>query len=78
MSKKTLQLLNNNLSNVPKEALNSGTQFWDSVKTLKFLGEAEYFKGGDDDTVHLPETLLQMLDPGNYFFYVALNLCRVL
>lgn len=44
MSAKTMQLINTNLSSALKESLASGTEFWDSSKTLKTLAEEDYFK----------------------------------
>ncbi|XP_035217076.1 DNA mismatch repair protein Msh6-like isoform X2 [Stegodyphus dumicola] len=61
VSKKTLQLLDNNLNRVSKEALSSGSQFWDSTKVLKFLSASGYFKG-ENDVLECPETILKMLD----------------
>ncbi|XP_054714457.1 DNA mismatch repair protein Msh6-like [Uloborus diversus] len=60
VSKATLQLLINNLSSVPKEALNSGSEFWDSTKVLKYLSEKKYFKEGDAEEI--PDVLKNMLD----------------
>lgn len=62
LSKKTLQFLHSTLNNVPKEGLNSGSQFWDSSKVLKFLSEEGYFKA-ENDSIQWPEAVQQMLDP---------------
>ncbi|XP_067666471.1 DNA mismatch repair protein Msh6-like [Haliotis asinina] len=44
MSAKTVQLIKTNMSSALKESLASGTEFWDSSKTLKTLAEEDYFK----------------------------------
>ncbi|XP_033727077.1 LOW QUALITY PROTEIN: DNA mismatch repair protein Msh6-like [Pecten maximus] len=47
MTPKTQLVLKNNLTFVSKEGLTSGSEFWDSSKTLKRLAEEDYFKVND-------------------------------
>ena len=58
-SQKTNQLINNNLISVLKEFLASGSEFWESGKTLKRLAEEDYFKA--DDELVWPETIKKMI-----------------
>jgi DNA mismatch repair protein MSH6 len=43
LSEKTMQVFNNSLATVMKEALLSGSEFWSAHKLLKFLAEGNYF-----------------------------------
>lgn len=55
-------IFKNQLIMASKEPLRSGTEFWDSSKTLKVLSESKYFR--EDGNVTLadwPETLKSML-----------------
>ncbi|BFZ11157.1 hypothetical protein BsWGS_14196 [Bradybaena similaris] len=59
LSAPTLQLFNANLTSALKEALSSGSEFWDSGKTLKTLAEEDYFKSGNE--TKWPSVLKSML-----------------
>ncbi|RUS83473.1 hypothetical protein EGW08_008789 [Elysia chlorotica] len=59
-SPNTMQLINANLTSALKEGLTSGSEFWESGKTLKTLVEEEYFKS-EDGEVSWPEALKSML-----------------
>ncbi|KAG8184513.1 hypothetical protein JTE90_002359 [Oedothorax gibbosus] len=61
VSKKTLQLLNQNLSGVAKQALSPNTEFWDSSKVLKMMQSSKYFNT-DEDLVEYPKAIKSMLD----------------
>ena len=59
MSQKTHLVLKNNLVSTLKESLKSGTEFWDSSKTLKVLAEEDYFK--DNEEFEWPAALKNMI-----------------
>lgn len=59
LSAPALQLFNANLASALKEALSSGSEFWDSGKTLKTLAEEDYFKSGNE--TKWPSVLKSML-----------------
>ncbi|XP_021365348.1 DNA mismatch repair protein Msh6-like isoform X1 [Mizuhopecten yessoensis] len=59
MTAKTQLVLRNNLTSVSKEGLASGSEFWDSSKTLKRLAEEDYFK--DNDEFVWPATIKKMI-----------------
>jgi DNA mismatch repair protein MSH6 len=63
MSKNSLGVINNNLTSVLKEALTSGSEFWDATKTLKVLAEEDYFKD-DEDKHQWPGDLKGMIAGG--------------
>ncbi|ESO97193.1 hypothetical protein LOTGIDRAFT_143393, partial [Lottia gigantea] len=63
LSQHTNSLLNTNLTSVIKESLSSGSEFWDSSKTLKFLAEGDYFK--ENDEFVWPNILKTMLADGD-------------
>ena len=68
-SQKTNQLINSNLVSVLKEFLASGSEFWESGKTLKRLAEEDYFKA--DDELVWPETIKKMIsDCKSWFSYI--------
>ncbi|XP_013386030.1 DNA mismatch repair protein Msh6 [Lingula anatina] len=50
ISQKMQQIFNGHLTSALKEALTSGTEFWDSSKTLKFLSEGDYFLPGGENS----------------------------
>lgn len=64
ISEKTQNILNNTLVSALKEALKSGSQFWDSSKTLKFLSENQYFEDETDKSIRLPGVLKDMIADG--------------
>lgn len=72
VSKKTLQLLNHNLTGVAKQALSPHNEFWDSSKVLKMMQKSKYFNT-DEDSVEYPETIMKMLDLGKYIFSCLSN-----
>lgn len=61
LSLRTLQVINNNLTLVMKEALSPKTEFWESSKTLQVLSEESYFKPNDSTNVEWPEALKGMI-----------------
>ncbi|KAK2166249.1 hypothetical protein LSH36_40g05016 [Paralvinella palmiformis] len=63
LSEITRTLLTNSLPSAIHETLKSGTEFWDSTKTLKTLTESDYFKqeADPDNKVKWPETLKDLL-----------------
>ncbi|GAB1597711.1 DNA mismatch repair protein Msh6-like [Argonauta hians] len=58
---KTMQIINNLPGNVVKEGLNSGTEFWQSSKTLKTLSESNYFVDEESKEVIWPDVLKKMM-----------------
>ncbi|GFO37513.1 DNA mismatch repair protein msh6 [Plakobranchus ocellatus] len=60
VSSETWQLINANLTSALKEGLTSGTEFWESGKTLKALAEEAYFKNDEED-VDWPQAIKAML-----------------
>ena len=70
ISEKTKTLLSSNLSTALKESLHSGTEFWESSKTLKFLSESDYFidEAKKEAGAKWPETLQKMKDPSEFPF----------
>jgi hypothetical protein len=54
------------LTSALKEALCSGTEFWDSGKTLKTLAEEDYFKCQGE--TKWPDVLKSMLSESKLFF----------
>ncbi|KAK6167624.1 hypothetical protein SNE40_021604 [Patella caerulea] len=63
LSQHSMTLINTNLTSIIKESLSSGSEFWDSNKTLKVLAEADYFK--EKEEFEWPETLKAMLAKGD-------------
>ncbi|XP_064596885.1 DNA mismatch repair protein Msh6-like [Liolophura sinensis] len=61
MTSRTHQVLNSNLTSVIKEGLTSGTEFWDSSKTLKKLAEADYFTEEGHTGVKWPGVVQEMI-----------------
>lgn len=61
MTSRTHQVLNSNLTSVVKEGLTSGTEFWDSSKTLKKLAEADYFSEEGHTGVKWPDVVQEMI-----------------
>ncbi|CAH1773939.1 unnamed protein product [Owenia fusiformis] len=61
VSSKVQQVFNSCLTGVPRETLNSNSQFWDSTKTLKYLSEGEFFKDDKTREFSWPETLKNMI-----------------
>ncbi|XP_045216870.2 DNA mismatch repair protein Msh6-like isoform X2 [Mercenaria mercenaria] len=61
LSPRTLQVINNNLTSVMKEALTPKTEFWESSKTLRVLSEETYFKQEESSDVEWPEVLKAMM-----------------
>ncbi|KAF8791514.1 DNA mismatch repair protein Msh6 like protein [Argiope bruennichi] len=62
ISKETLHLLNHHLTGTAKEVISSF--IWNSQRALRFLQKTEIFNK-EDDSLEYPETLMQMLDPGD-------------
>ena len=54
-----------------KDPLRSGSEFWDSTKTLKFLLESDYFvdEGDKERRFEWPEGLKLMLSDGKIWNY---------
>lgn len=61
VSKKTHQVFNSALTAVNKEALHSGTHFWEPSKVLKYLADGKYFTSGEGID-EWSSTLQEMLD----------------
>lgn len=68
VSSQSLQLINVNLATALKEPLTSGTEFWESGKTLKTLMEEDYFKSDDEENSEWPEILKSMVSKSNEIF----------
>lgn len=69
LSPRTLQVINNNLTSVMKEALSPKSEFWESGKTLRVLSEESYFKPDDSSDVVWPEALKEMMADSELFFW---------
>jgi len=65
LSASTLAFLAGSLPGVRREALRSGSEFWEAGKTLKFLAEGEYFRAEAGEKVEWPEALASLLDPAD-------------
>lgn len=79
LSERTRILLANSLPAAIHETLRSGTEFWDSTKTLKTLSEADYFKQEDnpDSRVNWPETLKDLLAEDDSLCHTAAAECEM-
>ena len=60
LSQQTMNFLKASLPGVKKEALRSGSEFWDASKTLKVLAEGEYFV--ENGETRMPSVLAKYLD----------------
>ena len=69
LSQRTNQVVNNSLTSVLKEHLAPKTEFWESGKTLRVLGEESYFKEKEESDVQWPEVLKPMLADSKFISY---------
>ncbi|XP_014673632.1 PREDICTED: DNA mismatch repair protein Msh6-like isoform X2 [Priapulus caudatus] len=68
LSQKTDAVLRQNLPLALRDALHSGSEFWEASKTLKYLAEGQYFvadAGGEQEGVPWPDTLKKMISDGD-------------
>ncbi|XP_077990692.1 DNA mismatch repair protein Msh6-like [Glandiceps talaboti] len=72
---KTQQVFKDNLLTVLKDCLSSGSEFWDSSKTLKFLAEEKYFEMEEEE--FWPEGIKKMLSETDTLGLTAKEDCEL-
>ena len=74
LSEKTQTVMSSNLAAALKEGLKAATEFWDATKTLRVLGESEYFavEGGENEGEKIwPECLREMVAEGEFCLFLS-------